>query len=242
MKQSCNLLVVFIFLQITSLCLKAASDMNFSGQGLCRCLKNKTKNVEAFLYLVRATDGTVKTIELGQKWQPTFWAKLVDEEEMAHRCQAVRDFCKTHTFEIVAGVLLASYIWIAYQIQRTKTLLKNPTAWCNWQSNMSLSDLKLQSEQDLCKKLKADLTIKYSKRFKNTSTSIKRPIYDYIDFFMQDINRELGQLYAYEQWCTRTDTICCNVLFDFVYDLKMIQEKQKKLLFILNLCKIWCFN
>lgn len=240
--QKLQTVVILVYFLTTLFCLQAEGTLTLNRTDPT-VIKVTMKNVESVLKVSPNYLGSSDVCaHMNVSWHPTFWSKLLDPEEIVNRCKIAGNFCTDHVLEISGLFVLSSYVWIRYQIQQTNVLFKNVDAWCNWQSNISIPDLKLQSEQDLFQQLKIDIEAKYFKIKKDTSENTKRAMFDYIDLLMRDITLEFEQLNTYKKWYERTRAIYCNTMFNFYYDLAVIQEKQERLLLIINLCKDWCFS
>lgn len=222
-------LFIFYCFHTTLFCTYPTSNLVLNGNdpGIC---KITTKGVETSLKINHLPSLPI-CISLEQKWNPTFFMRLMDPEEMINRCQTVSNFCKDHCIEVTALALLSSYVWITFQIQKTSALLQDTDAWCNWQSNASIFDLKMQSKQELLNQFKKDFHAKYIKNAASPSSC------DFMTLFVTDIKNELLQLDTYTKWYQRTEKVFCNKLFDFLYDIACIEEKKVRLFFIIDICK-----
>lgn len=158
---------------------------------------------------------------------------LPDSQPIKNFFSSPYDSIRSHPYLCILATLMASYAWINYQIRKTKILLQEHDAWCNWKSMVPLAHLQLTNGQDLLTQLKIDLYKKYALITSHASTC------DYTSMFISDIKNELALLNNYIYWYELTSTIKCCRLFCFGYDLAAIQEKKTRLLFILDFFMAW---
>lgn len=152
-------------------------------------------------------------------------SKLFDPKNMSSTIIAF----KTHWCKIIAASIFVSYIYILYQIRYACLLIKEHNAWCNWKSVIPVTHLQLASREELLAQLKIDIYKKYARNGLDKLTC------DLTTMFMKDINAELQTFDTYLDWQNRIQTISCNRLFNFPFDVTAIEEKKARLFFIIDL-------
>ena len=140
-------------------------------------------------------------------------------------------FQKTHLTSIIYPIIVIgalSYTGCLIIIYRTKKLLNNPHAWCNWKPYMILEDSKKMLIQDLLQTIES----KHSNNKKPT---------DYISpmvQFLQEIEEESSILRHYLIMNRWTNRIYMNTILPHSFE-QLVQEKLDRLDFIKKVFFDW---